>query len=101
MKLNILIEQFRKNPGMYAEDDGGSLHDLEMLLYGYEAALQLHQITDDFLGFNGRFAKYVTTHCGWNTENGWAKSIDENVDGSTSRIAYFFTLYDTFSAAHQ
>ena len=80
---------------MYIKD-GTCLRDLEILMYGYGAALHAHEIQNDLNLFNRKFAKFVHEKTQWPTNPGWAIAITVNSDSPESAVETFFDLANDF-----
>ncbi|MEV7862420.1 hypothetical protein AB0O86_27250 [Streptomyces hirsutus] len=82
-----LLEHVRIRPGMFVR--GGSLRELEMLLVGYRAALQVHHVDEDFAfaPAGGPFAEWLSATRGWSMA-GWASAIERQLPDEPALDAF-------------
>ncbi len=76
--------------------DNTSLRDLELQLFGYDAALKAHEVENDFAGFNVEFREYVFKKTLWSTSRGWAQAIIDNSESPELAVETFFNLANEF-----
>ena len=79
--------------------DGTCLKDLELLLGGYAAALQAHDIQNDLIQFNSKFNLYVYQKMHWSISCGWAHAINDNCSSPEVAVEKFFSLVNEFVKA--
>ncbi|MCY0933858.1 hypothetical protein [Streptomyces sp. H34-S4] len=89
-----LLEHVRVRPGMFVR--GGSLRELEKLLVGYRAALQVHHLDEDFAfaPAGGPFAEWLSATRGWSMARGWASAIERQLPDEPALDAFFRLLGD-------
>ncbi|MEU3074254.1 barstar family protein [Streptomyces laurentii] len=89
------LDQIRLRPGMWLS--GGSLHDLQTMLIGYQVALGVHSIDDpcDFW-HGGVFSQWLGTRLGGNSPLGWAADIERNTPDGSTPVEEFFHLLDAY-----
>ncbi|MHC0432545.1 barstar family protein [Streptomyces sp. O3] len=89
------LDQIRLRPGMWLP--GGSLHDLQTMLIGYQVALGVHSIDDpcDFW-HGGAFSQWLGTHLGGTSPLGWAADIERNTPDGSTPVEEFFRLLDAY-----
>lgn len=76
--------------------DNSNLRDLELQIWGYDAALRANGIQDDFIGFNLEFGEYVFEKMNWSTNCGWALAITHNSNSPELAVEQFFNLANDF-----
>ncbi|MEU3448809.1 hypothetical protein AB0H29_16530 [Streptomyces thermolilacinus] len=79
------LDQVRLRPGMWLR--GGSLHDLESMLRGYQVALGVNSINEpcDFW-HGGAFSKWLGTRLGGTGPLGWAADIERNTPAGSTPV---------------
>ncbi|MDX3326930.1 MULTISPECIES: barstar family protein [Streptomyces] len=89
------LDQVRLRPGMWLS--GGSLHDLQTMLIGYQVALGVHSIDDpcDFW-HGGAFSQWLGTRLGGSSPLGWAADIQRNTPDDSTPVEEFFRLLDAY-----
>ena len=95
MELLKFLSNVKKRPEMYMADNT-SLHDLELQLFGYDAALKAHEIEDDLDGFNVEFGRYLFKKTLWSTSRGWAEAIMDNSESPELAVETFFRFANEF-----
>lgn len=96
--LDVLAE-VRKRPGMYVRDYSHEemCWDLEILIRGYELAVDAHNIESD-ISFFKEFGDYLSNRFGWSMSCGPIRAI-EFQKGSWEKAWEFFWVYlDEFKA---
>lgn len=92
------LDDVRVRPGMWVR--GGSLRELEIMLWGYGVALQVHGVSEPFpFGSERAFSDWLHDRFGWGTNLGWAHAIQENA-GDQAPLDFFFQLVDDYRNAH-
>ncbi|MBZ4319961.1 barstar family protein [Streptomyces huiliensis] len=89
------LDQIRLRPGMWLP--GGSLHDLQSMLIGYQVALGVHSIGEpcDFWP-GGAFSQWLGTHLGGGSALGWAADIERHTPDGSTPVEEFFRLLDAY-----
>ncbi|WP_432066129.1 barstar family protein [Streptomyces sp. C10-9-1] len=89
------LDQIRLRPGMWLP--GGSLHDLQTMLIGYQVALGVHSIKEpgDFW-HGGAFSQWLGTRFGDTSPLGWAADIERNTPSGSTPVEEFFRLLDGY-----
>ncbi|TGN78870.1 hypothetical protein E5082_24835 [Streptomyces griseoluteus] len=89
------LDQIRLRPGTWLR--GGSLHDLQTMLIGYQVALGVHSIDDpcDFWR-GGAFGQWLGTRLGGTSPLGWAADIERNMPDGSTPVEEFFRLLDAY-----
>lgn len=89
------LDQVRLRPGMWLR--GGSLHDPESMLMGYQVALGVNSINEpcDFW-HGGAFSKWLGTRLGGTGPLGWAADIERNTPAGSTPVDEFFRLLDAY-----
>ncbi|MFE9766000.1 barstar family protein [Streptomyces sp. NPDC005808] len=89
------LDQIRLRPGMWLS--GGSLHDLQKMLIGYQVALGVHSIDDpcDFW-HGGAFSRWLGTRLGGTSPLGWAVDIERSTPDGSTPVEEFFRLLDAY-----
>lgn len=89
------LDQVRLRPGMWLR--GGSLHELQTMLIGYQVALGVHSIDDpcDFW-HGGAFSQWLGTRLGGTSPLGWAADIERNTPGGSTPVEEFFRLLEVY-----
>ncbi|WP_244188748.1 barstar family protein [Streptomyces yokosukanensis] len=89
------LDQIRLRPGMWLS--GGSVHDLQTMLIGYQVALGVHSIDDpcDFW-HGGAFSQWLGTRLGGSSPLGWAADIERNTPDGSTPVEEFFRLLDAY-----
>ncbi|MET9434401.1 hypothetical protein [Streptomyces sp. NPDC006551] len=94
------LDQVRMRPGMFVR--GGSLLELQAMLYGYRVASEIHgpEAMTDF-EHQGPFAEWLWPRLGHNYASslGWAVEITKAAEASgRAGIDLFFDLLSEFKA---
>ncbi|MEU6815492.1 barstar family protein [Streptomyces sp. NPDC046860] len=89
------LDQIRLRPGTWLR--GGSLHDLQTMLIGYQVALGVHSIDDpcDFW-HGGAFSQWLGARLGGTSPLGWAADIERNMPDGSTPVEEFFRLLDAY-----
>ncbi len=87
------LDLVRARPGMYILQN--SIVELETMIWGYIAALQVHGMTENTPSMGRHFLTWVHRRTGWSTSSGWAVAIQEN-SGSDDSLSVFFELVDEY-----
>jgi hypothetical protein len=98
-----LLDEIRKRPGMYV---GGvdlgrlrQLQNLELLLFGYAAALRSHGIEEPVKDFVREFGQYLQERYEWSTACGPAAAIRDAATDDEDAWRMFWQLLDDFKAS--
>lgn len=83
------LEFVRLRPGMFVR--GGSLHELQTLLAGYDTALNIHGV-DEGVPRMDHFSAWLLHHTGWPLALGWATAIERHPVNGESAMDTFFRL---------
>ena len=87
------LGQVEARPAMYLGDRG--LAALELLLHGYDAALEVHDLVEDVPAL-GHFASWLGWRTKWSMSQGWARAISAEVEGDGEQLRYFFARIGEF-----
>lgn len=79
---------------MYIAKD--NLHELELLVLGYYAALYQHNIDEQIPTIGLHFLDWLRYKKNWSTNQGWAKAIYDNPPENLSPLDMFFILIDQY-----
>lgn len=94
---DLLDHNVRQRPLMWAR--GGSLQELQSILFGYSVALEVHAVPEEFvLGPIGPFARWLGSQYGWGMSLGWATAIEQHLDDGETAMDAFFRLLDEYRA---
>lgn len=88
------LKLIRLRPGMYVGDVDAPLSAVESLLWGYNAALEGHDIADRGRGFSRAFSAYLNVRLGWPTTLGWAAAIRAHLEEGEDELSKFFAIVD-------
>jgi hypothetical protein len=96
--LNIYsyLDAIRARPLMYLKNED-NLHELELLVYGYYAALHQHNVDELVPSLGPHFLDWLQYHKGWDTNQGWAKAIYDHLPEKSSALDMFFILINEYS----
>ena len=89
------LDAIRARPLMYVHQKD-NLDELELLVFGYYAALNQHNIDENAPSINLHFLDWLRHHKNWSTNQGWAKAIQSNLSENLSAFDAFFTLIDEY-----
>lgn len=83
--LNIYnyLDAVRARPLMYLKKED-NLHELELLVFGYYAALHQHNIDEQVPSLDSHFTDWLHYYKGWSTNQGWAKAIYDHLSEENS-----------------
>ncbi|MEU0540442.1 hypothetical protein ABZ319_11260 [Nocardia sp. NPDC005978] len=91
----FLDDLVRPRPLMWVR--GGSLRELETMLFGYSVALQMHSVSEEFaFGPNGPFCRWLFKEFRWGMACGWAWAIEDNLAEGETAMDSFFRLLDQY-----
>ncbi|MEV6071920.1 hypothetical protein AB0L82_35725 [Nocardia sp. NPDC052001] len=94
---DLLVCNVRPRPGMWAR--GGSLQELEAILFGYSVALEVHSMPEEFaFGARGAFTQWLESTYGWGMSLGWAVAIEQHLQDGETPMDAFFRLLDEYRA---
>lgn len=85
------LDEMEQRPNMYF----GRLQDLEKMLFGYLAALDMHRIDEGVPHFK-HFASWLHFHTGWSTSCGWGDAFHENAKPAEKAVEAFFATLRKF-----
>jgi len=89
------LDEVRARPFMYIRDEA-DLDALESMIWGYEAAIRLHQIDEAVPRFGLLFLGWVRHRRGWSTSNGWAHAVRTHVRKNQRPLDLFLELIDQY-----
>ncbi|CAL9612881.1 barstar family protein [Streptomyces sp. enrichment culture] len=89
------LDQIRLRPRMWLR--GGSLHDPQTMLIGYQVALGVNSIHEpgDFW-HGGAFSQWLGTRLSGTSPLGWAADIERNTPAGATPVDEFFRLLDAY-----
>lgn len=94
------LEEIKKRPGMYVggsdEDRAAQLRDLELLLWGYQCALETHDIDEPGRRFTRRFSDYLRDRFRWSLACGPVAAIEAACGDDAKTWQTFWELVDAF-----
>jgi hypothetical protein len=95
--LNIYnyLDAIRARPLMYLKKQD-NLHELELLVFGYYAALHQHNINEQVPSLGPHFLDWLRYHKGWSTNQGWAKAVYDQLPEDSSAWDMFFSLVNEY-----
>ncbi|WP_017592810.1 hypothetical protein [Nocardiopsis potens] len=88
-----LLDQIRLRPSVWVP--GGSLHDLQNILIGYDAALVVNGLERSAFWPTGPFADWLHERYGWSMSTGWARAIEREA-GAEEPLRAFLRLLDEY-----
>ena len=95
--LREMLKFVRKRPAMYFGRK--SLISLDIFMYGFETALSIHKINEDYF-FNSRHFSHWLVHehkCDSSCNTmGWARYLTETSSNEDEAFEKFFELYDEY-----
>jgi hypothetical protein len=87
------LDRVRQRPGMWV----GSLRDLEMLVWGYYAALAVHHVDEGVPSMSRHFSSWLMLKKRrWSLCLGWADAIEKHIRKGTDPLDVFFRLTDEY-----
>lgn len=97
---DFLERHVRPRPGMYMHRE--SLQELEVILYGYGLALEIHEVDEQFAFHpRGEFTEWLWKRLGRTSPLGWATEIEREAHAEgASPVNMFFALLNDFRAEH-
>src|SRR4051812_35857976 len=70
---DVLRDNIQLRPGMWVR----SLRELEIMLWGYGVALEVHGVAEPDLFSSGEFSEWLRKRFGWGMSLGWAYAIEK------------------------
>ncbi|WP_233360143.1 barstar family protein [Streptomyces sp. CRPSP2-6A1] len=93
--VHDFLDQIRLRPDMWLS--GGSLHDLQTMLIGYQVAVGVHSIDEDCdFWHGGAFSQWLGTRLGGSSPLGWAADIERDTPRGSTPVEEFFRLLDAY-----
>jgi hypothetical protein len=89
------LDGVRARPSMYVHVDDRPLQELELLVYGYYAALNMHGLVEPVPHMTHHFLIWLHEDTGWSTCKGWADAIGSHLQGRAP-LDRFFQLVDRY-----
>ena len=97
-----LLDIIKARPGMYVGGDSESrrsqLRNLELLICGYEGALDLHKIQEHGRNFSRTFSDYLRERFGWSMSCGPIVAIEKACQDDAEAWQRFWELIADFRA---
>ena len=91
-----LLDEIRLRPGMWLR--GSSLQHLDSMLIGYQAAMTVHDIEEDFPfwrpGNEGPFTEWLWQRLALHSSLDWAAEIEREAQDGAPAVELFFSLFD-------
>jgi len=84
------LDLVQQRPSMFIRD--GSLTDLEMLIWGYYAALRVHHLEEGVPEMTRHFSAWLELKKRWSTSLGWAHAIAKHTGKDAQPLDVFFSL---------
>lgn len=90
------LEAVRQRPSMYVTD-GNRLSDLELMVWGYQAALSAHGIVEPNPKFDqNEFGNWLYKKTGIGAALGWSHILDEKYSNPNIDFTKFFEYLDEY-----
>lgn len=89
------LDAIRARPLMYLKKED-NLHELELLVFGYYAALHQHNLDEQVPSLPWHFLDWLGHDKGWGTNQGWAKAIYDHLPENLSAFDMFFSLISEY-----
>jgi hypothetical protein len=88
------LDEIQRRPGMYLAETSTPLEELQTLVHGYTAALQVHGVVESVPAMV-HFSTWLRHKTTWSTSCGWAHAIAGHTR-QDSALATFFTFIAEF-----
>lgn len=89
-----LLDEIRARPSMFLRNS--SLEDLQTLLFGYYAALDVHGLVEPVPKMDRHFLFWMEYRTGWSLCTGWAVALTSRYGTSERALEEFFNFADEF-----